>query len=143
MPSKHPTGRRVLVVDDDEAIRHGTQLRLSVHGYDVATANDGCDAIEQTIRFRPDVILMDVRMPKMDGLAALAVLQSQTDTATIPVIIASASPGDKNSSLDTGAKYFLCKPYANAMLLAAIESSCRNNTDGNLRENAHHSRSNT
>ncbi|MGB7326114.1 MAG: response regulator [Rubripirellula sp.] len=115
---------RVLVVDDDEAIRHGTQLRLSVNGYEVDSAVDGCHAIEQVARFKPDVIVMDVRMPKMDGLTALAHLKSRDETASIPVIIASASPGDQNTSLDTGARYFLCKPFASASLLAAIESVC-------------------
>ncbi len=116
--------KRVLVVDDDEAIRHGTELRLTVHGYEVASAVDGSDAIEQTQIFRPDVIVMDVRMPVMDGLTALAHLKADESTNSIPVIIASASPGDQNTSLETGARYFLCKPFPNSTMLAAIASAC-------------------
>ncbi len=115
--------KHVLIIEDDEAIRFGTRLRLETRDYAVTTAVDGCDGLEQIRVNQPDVILMDIRMPHMDGLTALAELKSDATTCQIPVIIASASLGDKTTALDIGAKYFLCKPYSNDALFAVVESS--------------------
>ncbi|EMI16289.1 two-component system response regulator [Rhodopirellula maiorica SM1] len=114
---------RVLIVEDDEAIRFGTQLRLETRDFAVSTAIDGCDGLQQIRADQPDVILMDIRMPNMDGLTALAELKADPTTSEIPVIIASASLGDKTTALDIGAKYFLCKPYSNDALFAVVDSS--------------------
>ncbi|TWU47398.1 Response regulator PleD [Rubripirellula tenax] len=117
------TKRHVLVVDDDEAIRHGTGLRIAFNGYEVSTAKNGLEAFDMAVERMPDAILMDVRMPVMDGLAALAKLKADPRTTAIPVVIASASLGDKNTSLESGARFFLTKPYTNDVMLSAISAS--------------------
>ncbi|MGB7328905.1 MAG: response regulator [Rubripirellula sp.] len=122
------TKKHVLVVDDDEAILHGTQLRVAHNGYDVSIAVNGVEAIDKAVSLRPDVILMDVRMPVMDGLEALAKLKADPRTTKIPVVIVSASPGDKHTSLESGTHFFLTKPYINQAMLSAISSSLASQT---------------
>lgn len=114
---------RILIVDDDEAIRFGTRLRLEMNGFDVTTAADGIDAIKSVLAATPDVIVMDIQMPKMDGLTALRRLKSDRSTAHIPVVIASASAQDQNDAIESGAAFFLRKPYSNEALLATVRRS--------------------
>ncbi|QDT05567.1 Response regulator PleD [Rubripirellula lacrimiformis] len=113
----------VLVVEDDDAIRHGTAMRLNFNGYKVLTANDGEQGTQLAGQHFPDLILMDIRMPRMDGLTALSLLQQDPRTKDIPVIMISASPGDQEKSLECGAKFFLTKPVPNGSMMAAIESA--------------------
>lgn len=120
-----PTEKRILVVDDDQAIRHGTMLRLNSMGYSVTMAVDGVDGLVQARQQSPDLIMMDIRMPKMDGLEALRQLKADPTTTDIPVVMASASPGDQWNAIDSGAKYFLRKPYTTEALRATVDGSVR------------------
>jgi CheY-like chemotaxis protein len=114
---------RILVVDDDRDVLRGARLRLEVAGYKTFSASDGEEGVAAAVELHPDVILLDVRMPRMDGLAALAILSDRADTKNIPVIMVSASLIDQQAALDAGARYFLSKPYQGKTLLAAIESA--------------------
>lgn len=113
----------VLVVEDDEAIRFGTMMRLCSEGYRVITAENGAEGLELIHNHKPDLVLMDIRMPRIDGLTALHILKDDPTTASIPVVIVSASAGDQNNALEAGAKYFLRKPFGSEALLAAARSS--------------------
>ncbi|MCA9258235.1 MAG: response regulator [Planctomycetales bacterium] len=113
--------KRVLVVDDEAAIAHGVAMRLEASGYDVETAEDGEKGVDAARRGHPDVVLMDVRMPRMDGREALVTLRADQATADIPIIMLSASLRDQQEALRSGASFFLTKPYRCQELLAAIE----------------------
>ncbi|MEZ6103992.1 MAG: response regulator [Pirellulaceae bacterium] len=126
--------RTVLVVDDDHGIADGVRLRLRSAGYETLVASDGMDGIAAAIEHQPDVVLMDVRMPNMDGLAALETLRIDGQTRHIPVIMLSASLRDQETALEAGAQFFLTKPYRSHDLLAAIE--CALDNDRQLRETA-------
>lgn len=115
--------RVVVVVEDDEAIRFGTMMRLCSAGYRVITAADGAEGLELIHQHMPDLVLMDIRMPRVDGLTALHILKDEPATASIPVVIVSASAGDQNNALEAGANYFLRKPFGSEALLAAAQSS--------------------
>ena len=128
------TEKRILVVEDDEAIRHGTQLRLDCMGYSVITAVDGADGFAKAKMHHPDLIMMDIRMPKMDGLEALRRLKSEPSTDSIPVVMSSASPDDQWNAIDSGAAFFLRKPYSNTALLATVACSVRENPFSSSRE---------
>ena len=112
-----------MVVDDDSEIRESVRLRLLCSGYKVTTAVDGQDAIEQINSRPPDAVVMDSRMPRTDGMAALIALKSQPETNRIPIVIISASIVDKRRALDAGARFFVAKPYKAADLLDAISVS--------------------
>ncbi len=117
------SGRRILLVDDDNEIRLGVNLRLIARGYEPILACDGEEAVASAIANRPDAIVMDVRMPRMDGVSALVRLKQHEDTKQVPVIMLSASIGDRQASLDAGARFFLVKPYQGKILLAAVETA--------------------
>ncbi len=118
-----PNANCVLVVDDDRDVLLGTRLRLEFAGYETLTAFDGQEGFESALRHHPDAILLDVRMPRLDGLQALTKLQDREETRHIPVVMLSASLVDQQAALDAGAKYFLTKPYQGKTLLAAIKSA--------------------
>ena len=105
-------GERVLVVDDYEDSRelYGQYLRL--RGYDVETAADGDAALRCALRRECDIVVLDLALPKFDGLTVLRLLRSTAQTKAIPVVILSASVGPKvrAQALEAGASRFLTKP---------------------------------
>lgn len=111
----------VLLVDDDQDIIAGVGMRLMAMGYETHTAHDGEQGIERALELQPDAIVMDVRMPKVSGLEALVELQGNTETKHIPIIMLSASLVDQKMALDSGARYFLKKPYQGKELAAALQ----------------------
>lgn len=120
--------RRILLVDDDHDILKGTSLRLRAAGYDTVSACDGNQGVAAAITHQPDAILMDVRMPNMDGLDALERLQQCEQTEDIPIVMLSASLVDQQAALDAGARFYLTKPYDSKTLLAAIASATNQST---------------
>jgi CheY-like chemotaxis protein len=112
----------VLVVDDDPVVHRVMRHYLTRAGYEVATANDGQEAVEVAARDIPQVIIMDVAMPKVNGLEALRRLKSSEVTQAIPVIVLSSNPQRANQmeSEASGASFFLTKPFTQTELLAAL-----------------------
>ncbi|MEQ9407535.1 MAG: response regulator [Fuerstiella sp.] len=119
--SKSRSRRCVLVADDDRDIRRGLQLRLCTAGYTVVEAKNGREALELARRNRPDVILMDIRMPELDGLTAMKRLQEAPETASIPVIVMSASLIEQDRAMDCGAVAFIGKPHNGRELMALVD----------------------
>ncbi|MEX0977262.1 MAG: response regulator, partial [Pirellulales bacterium] len=113
----------VLLVDDDHDVVRGVSLRLRAAGYETLAAYDGEQGVAAAKEARPDAIVLDVRMPGLDGLAALGQLRNCRDTQQIPVVMVSASLVDQHAALDSGARFFLSKPYQPKTLLAAIEAA--------------------
>jgi DNA-binding response OmpR family regulator len=112
---------RILLVDDDSDIAQGIQLRLNSAGYDCTIAFDGLAGLDCALAILPQVILLDVRLPKLDGIALLRELKSRAATKHIPVVMVSASLVEQNNALDAGARFFLCKPYDGNRLLQTIQ----------------------
>jgi DNA-binding response OmpR family regulator len=113
----------ILMVDDDPEILRATGLRLRAAGYRTHMASDGDEGIAAAAAEHPDLILLDVRMPRKDGLTALADLKRRSDTQAIPVVILSASIVDEKAALDAGARFFIRKPYRGDLLLKAIRTA--------------------
>ena len=95
--------RRVLVVDDHEMLRSGVSLALAAAGYEVDSAADGLAALAAVSHTRPDLVVLDLRMPVLDGYATLARLRADPATAAIPVVIATAADDQRSRSLAEGA----------------------------------------
>ena len=114
---------RVLLVDDNWDVRTAASLRLSAVGYDTVTACDGEEAVASAVQHRPDVIVLDVRMPRMDGLQTLDRLRRQDATRNTPIVMLSASLRDQQTALDAGARFFVTKPYEGRALVAAVDSA--------------------
>jgi DNA-binding response OmpR family regulator len=112
---------RVLVVDDEPRILNFLSSKLRASGYEVLTARNGAEALEQVPAHEPDLVVLDVMMPKMDGFETLKEIRS---FSSVPVIILSAkgSNTDKVKGLDLGADDYLAKPFSPDELIARIEA---------------------
>jgi len=111
----------VLVVDDEQRIVNFLNSKLRASGYEVLTASNGVEALEQVQAQEPDLVVLDVMMPKMDGFETLKELRS---FSSVPVIILSARGAnvDKVKGLDLGADDYLAKPFSPDELIARIEA---------------------
>lgn len=101
----------VLVVDDDRPLVAFITTVLEEEAYVVQTAFNGHDGLNRAIESPPDLILMDLRMPIMDGWTCYRLLKQHQDTANIPVIVISADEAETEVHSDLGAEYFLRKPF--------------------------------
>ncbi len=124
---------KVLVIDDEVEIVDGAVLRLHAAGLKTITANEGVSGLRCAREHQPDLILLDMRMPQLDGLHVLQELRGSVETRHIPVIMLSASLGDRQRSLHAGARLFLAKPYDGSLLIDAVQqviTEARTGTSG-------------
>ncbi|AYA27798.1 DNA-binding response regulator [Rhodococcus rhodochrous] len=119
---------RILVVDDDRAVRESLRRSLSFNGYTVDLATDGQDALEQVAVSRPDAMVLDVMMPRVDGLEVCRRLRSTGDDLPILVLTARDSVSERVAGLDAGADDYLPKPFALEELLARLRALLRRAT---------------
>ena len=116
---------RVLVVDDDKAVRESLRRSLEFNGYDVSLAGDGAEALAGIASTAPDVVIMDVMMPRLDGLEATKALRAAGNDLPILVLTARDAVGDRVEGLDAGADDYLTKPFALQELLARLRALLR------------------
>jgi two-component system response regulator MprA len=116
---------RILVVDDDRAVRESLRRSLSFNGYTVDLAEDGVEALEAITHERPDAVVLDVMMPRMDGLEVCRQLRSTGDDLPILVLTARDSVSERVAGLDAGADDYLPKPFALEELLARLRALLR------------------
>jgi class 3 adenylate cyclase len=122
-----PRKPKVLVVDDDRLNRDLLETYLTHLGAEVATAYDGLNGLETAIADPPDVIVLDVQMPRMNGIEACRYLKAHPSTQFVPVVVVTALEGDeeKIKALEAGADDFITKPYSPILLLARLRSSLK------------------
>jgi PAS domain S-box-containing protein len=125
-PAPSATPRLVLLADDEPSNIPPLRDMLQARGHDVRIATQGAEAVQMALELRPDVILMDVQMPVVDGLTATRRLRAAPETRAIPIIAvtALAMPGDRERCLAAGADEYLPKPVSVKLLVAAIERLC-------------------
>ncbi|PXY30884.1 response regulator transcription factor [Prauserella muralis] len=116
---------RILVVDDDRAVRESLRRSLEFNGYRVEVASDGAQALEKVAADRPDAMVLDVMMPRLDGLEVARRLRSTGDDLPILVLTARDTVSDRVSGLDAGADDYLPKPFALEELLARLRALLR------------------
>lgn len=116
---------RVLVVDDDKAVRESLRRSLEFNGYEVALASDGAEALARISAAAPDVVVMDVMMPRLDGLETTRALRTAGNDLPILVLTARDAVGDRVEGLDAGADDYLTKPFALQELLARLRALLR------------------
>ncbi|MFC0316477.1 response regulator transcription factor [Gordonia phosphorivorans] len=116
---------RILVVDDDRAVRESLRRSLTFNGYTVETAGDGIEALEKVVADRPDLVVLDVMMPRLDGLEVCRRLRAAGDDLPILVLTARDSVSERVSGLDAGADDYLPKPFAMEELLARLRALSR------------------
>lgn len=125
IPEAVATRGRVLVADDDDDLRRLITANLELEGYDVASCDNGDDARSLARTMAPDVIVLDVMMPKRDGFDVLAALKSNAATRGIPVVLLSAKANDEDvwKGWRAGADYYVTKPFNLDELLRFIEQA--------------------
>jgi len=116
---------RILVVDDDRAVRESLRRSLEFNGYQVELAADGTTALDALAQHRPDAMVLDVMMPRLDGLEVARRLRTAGDDLPILVLTAREAVSDRVAGLDAGADDYLPKPFALEELLARLRALLR------------------
>jgi two-component system, OmpR family, response regulator MprA len=128
---------KLLVVDDDRAVRDALRRLLTLAGYEVETADDGAEAIEQVVQSVPDAVVLDVGMPEIDGIEVCRRLRLLGNRVPILMLTARVDVQDRVAGLDAGADDYLVKPFDNAELKARLRALMRRTVpegDGTLDE---------
>ncbi|MFI8344498.1 response regulator transcription factor [Streptomyces sp. NPDC085639] len=116
---------RILVVDDEPAVREALRRSLAFEGYAVQTAVDGIDALDRAASYAPDLIVLDIQMPRMDGLTAARRLRAGGSVTPILMLTARDTVGDRVTGLDAGADDYLVKPFELDELFARVRALLR------------------
>ncbi|MBN1873007.1 MAG: response regulator transcription factor [Anaerolineae bacterium] len=116
---------KVLVVDDDERLLKMLHRTLAYEGFDVSTAVDGQEALKQVYAERPDVIILDWMMPKLDGVEVLRTLREEENETLVLMLTARDAVQDRVEGLDRGADDYLVKPFASPELVARVRALLR------------------
>ncbi|MFA6356362.1 MAG: response regulator [Candidatus Omnitrophota bacterium] len=124
--------KKILLVDDEEDVLRTVGFRLQSIGYDVVTASDGMEGLNKAHEEKPDLIILDLMLPKMHGYKVCAFLKKDTRYAKIPIIMFTAKAGDldKKLGLEVGADAYVMKPFEPPELIKTIEGLlAKNNID--------------
>jgi two-component system KDP operon response regulator KdpE len=115
---------RILIADDDGQMLRALRILLSAHGYEVITAGNGTEALAQAVEHHPDLVMLDLGMPHLDGIEVIQGLRGWTG---VPILVVSGRTGsaDKVDALDAGADDYVTKPFAADELLARIRALTR------------------
>ena len=126
----NPTGKRILVVEDNEVNLSMVLDMLTIHAHEVFVARNGKEALDLAQSSNPDLILMDIRMPVMDGLEATKILKANSDTSHIPIIALTASVGEISveKCMSAGCQEHLAKPISSKSLFSILQKYLNPNT---------------
>lgn len=117
--------QRILIVDDEPAVREALRRSLAFEGYGTQVAVDGYDALAMAEAYAPDLIVLDIQMPRMDGLTAARRIRATGSTTPILMLTARDTVGDRVTGLDAGADDYLVKPFELDELFARIRALLR------------------
>ena len=121
---------RILVVDDEPAVRSAVTRALTLDGYEVVAAEDGTRGAGAVQRVRPELVVLDVLMPELDGIAVCRRLRGDGDRTPILMLTARDAVSDRVAGLDAGADDYLVKPFALEELLARVRALLRRTVNG-------------
>lgn len=115
---------RIMVIDDSKTIRRTAETLLSREGFDVITAQDGYEALGMVVRHRPDLVFVDIMMPRLDGYQTCALIKRHPDFRRIPVVLLSSKDGlfDRAKGRLVGSERYLTKPFTREELLETVSA---------------------
>ncbi|MEV6736270.1 response regulator transcription factor [Streptomyces sp. NPDC051104] len=122
----------MLLAEDDRAIRHALERALTLEGYQVTAVADGVEALAQAHRCRPDVLVLDVMMPGIDGLQVCRVLRAEGDRTPILMLTALVETADRIAGLDAGADDYVVKPFDVEEVFARLRALLRRSNGGSF-----------
>ena len=113
---------KVLAIDDSRTIREMLRLSLSREGFDVSLAEDGIDGLEQVAEVKPDVVITDINMPRLDGFGVIDGIRQAAEHASVPILVLTTESGAdlKERARNSGATGWIVKPFDDAKLISAI-----------------------
>ena len=116
--------KRILVVDDEMYIVNILDFTLAGEGWDVVSASNGEDALRTLLKFEPDLVILDVMMPRIDGVEVCRAIKARDESAETPVIMLTAKDRDKDKedALEAGADLYLTKPFSPSRLVQEIRN---------------------
>lgn len=130
---------KIMVVDDSKTIRRTAETLLQREGYEVITAEDGFEALSKIANQKPDIIFVDIMMPRLDGYQTCALIKNNADFKATPVIMLSSKDGlfDKAKGRIVGSDQYVTKPFSKDEILEAIQthSAQKESTESELPEN--------
>ncbi|HIP92144.1 MAG TPA: response regulator [Thermotoga sp.] len=120
--------KMILLVDDSDVLRKITSFNLKKQGYEVVEARDGIEALEKLEELKPDLMILDIMMPRLDGFNVLKKMQENDEWKDIPVIVLTAKGGeeDEELALSLGAKKVMTKPFSPIQLLEEVRKEIGN-----------------
>lgn len=126
--------KKILVVDDDPDVVELVSYNLKRSGYAISTASDGAEAIKKARTLAPDLILLDVMMPELDGFEVCEILRRDSTTAAIPIMMLTALSSEmaRMEGLGSGANAFLSKPFSPRVLLAHVANLLKDAANAEL-----------
>lgn len=115
-------GIRVMIIDDSNTVRKSTEITLKPFGCEIISAENGFEAMSKIVENKPDIIFVDITMPRLDGYQACALIKNNPEYQSIPVIMLSSKDGifDKARGRMAGANEYLAKPFTKEGLLSII-----------------------
>lgn len=119
---------KVLIAEDDRAARESLQRALQLEGYDVVTSKDGSEALEEVQSSVPDLVVLDIMMPKIDGVEVCKRIRANGDSVPVLMLTAKGEASDKIAGLDAGADDYMPKPYDLGELFARVRALLRRTT---------------
>lgn len=124
------SGVRILVIDDSRTIRRTAETLLIKAGCEVCVAEDGFDALGKIVAFKPELVFVDIMMPRLDGYHTCALIKSNPSLQHTPVIMLSSKDGlfDRAKGRLVGAQHYLSKPFTGDELLQAVRGNLRQAT---------------
>ena len=124
VPDDKPKTAKVMIIDDSQTIRRTAETLLTREGYEVVTAQDGFEALSKIADTRPDIIFVDIMMPRLDGYQACALIKGNPQYASTPVIMLSSKDGlfDRARGRIVGSDEYLTKPFTKDELVGAVRA---------------------
>jgi len=117
--------KKILIVDDEQQLAGFVKMRLEANNFNVILASDGIEGLKKAGEEKPDLILLDIQMPNLDGFGVLTRLKESRETASVPVIMLTAKDAPDNiaKALEIGADDYIVKPFDSKILLEKIRKS--------------------
>lgn len=118
--------KKILIVDDEPQLAGFVKMRLEANNYDVILASDGLEGLKKVQEEKPDIILLDIQMPNLNGFSMLTRLRDNSETRSVPVIMLTAKDAPENiaRALEIGANDYIVKPFDSKVLLEKIKKCC-------------------
>ena len=115
----------ILIIEDDPSVRTLLEKSLSARGYKVSSVNDGLEGLTALESARPDLIIVDIMMPRLDGMTFVKAIKGNADTKPIPVIFLTAKNDPKSmiDGINVGAKFYITKPFQLDELVSKVEKA--------------------